>query len=236
MMKISMTEINEEIEAVKHPLIEGDFLQTYEEALKFSKLKLHHELCYRNVRIYENEYMHEIYTKGTSDLPHIVLLHGYAVTSLSYVRLFEHLYPHYQVHALDTFGIGYSSRGAWKEHFSEQETKSYYIEAIEEWRKTLKIQTFYLVGHSFGGYLAACYSQKYPENIEHLTLLSPIGTEDVENHPPEEEVSWGRKFYLLYGHRIFHMNIRPSALIKNCCFGEAFLEKLCSAKLKLKDS
>ena len=26
MMKISMTEINEEIEAVKHPLIEGEFL------------------------------------------------------------------------------------------------------------------------------------------------------------------------------------------------------------------
>jgi pimeloyl-ACP methyl ester carboxylesterase len=42
-----------------------------------------------------------------------------------------------------------------------------------------------MVGHSFGGYLAACYCEKYPEKIEHLTLLSPAGTADQLTHPPE---------------------------------------------------
>jgi hypothetical protein len=35
--------------------------------------------------------------------------------------------------------MGYSSRGIWKENFSEEEAKNYYIEAIEEWRKAVKI-------------------------------------------------------------------------------------------------
>ena len=53
-----------------------------------------------------------------SSLPHIVLLHGYGGTSLTFVRLFSEIYDHYQVHALDAFGIGYSSRGNWNDKFT----------------------------------------------------------------------------------------------------------------------
>jgi cardiolipin-specific phospholipase len=32
-----------------------------------------------------------------------------------------------------------------------------------------------LAGHSFGGYLAAMYAVKYPQNLTELILLSPAG-------------------------------------------------------------
>jgi cardiolipin-specific phospholipase len=34
---------------------------------------------------------------------------------------------------------------------------------------------FYLVGHSFGGYISILYASKYPEKIIHLHLVSPLG-------------------------------------------------------------
>lgn len=58
------------------------------------------------------------------------MLHGYGGTSLTFVRTFQHLKEHFQVHALDTFGVGLSSRGRWKDKMTPEETANYYIEAI----------------------------------------------------------------------------------------------------------
>lgn len=74
--------------------------------------------------------MHEIYTVSPSDLPHLVMLHGYGGTSLTFIRLFHQLKDHFQVHALDTFGIGLSSRGKWKAGFTQEETIAYFVESL----------------------------------------------------------------------------------------------------------
>ena len=37
------------------------------------------------------------------------------------------------------------------------------------------IEKICLVGHSMGGYVSFCYAEKYPERIENLTLISPVG-------------------------------------------------------------
>ena len=50
------------------------------------------------------------------------------------------------------------------------------MNAVEEWRKTVGINNFTLVGHSFGGYIAALYCEKYPGHVKRLVLLSPAGT------------------------------------------------------------
>ena len=86
----------------------------YRAALRFSNLEVGVELKFRNVQIMGKEHMHEVYTAGRNNLPHLVLLHGYGGTSLTFVRVFEHLRGRFQVHALDTFGVGLSSRGDWR--------------------------------------------------------------------------------------------------------------------------
>jgi pimeloyl-ACP methyl ester carboxylesterase len=92
----------------------------YHKALKFSNLELDKDLKYRNIPIYEEEHMHEVYTTGPRTLPHLVLIHGYGGTSLSFIRTFYYLKNHFQVHALDTFGVGLSSRNTWKDTFSAE--------------------------------------------------------------------------------------------------------------------
>lgn len=58
-----------------------------------------------------------------------------------------------------------------------EENINYYIDAIEKWRLDNKIEKFHLVGHSFGGYLSYQYALKYPDSIDKLCLISPLGVE-----------------------------------------------------------
>ena len=69
-------------------IMNEEFLSAYHDALKFSNLSLDTELKYRNIGIYENEHMHELYTVSVVKKPHLVMLHGYGGTSLTFVRTF----------------------------------------------------------------------------------------------------------------------------------------------------
>ncbi len=55
-------------------------------------------------------------------------------------------------------GVGHSTKGKFKNNFTYDEARNYYIDAIEQWRIAVGIDKFTLAGHSFGGYLAACYA------------------------------------------------------------------------------
>ena len=97
-------------------------------------MDLDFSLKFRNVKIYEKDYIHEVYSQGNSTLPHLVLLHGYGGTSLTFSRLFQSLSTRYQIHALDIFGMGLSSCGNWHDKMTREEVVSYYIDALEAWR------------------------------------------------------------------------------------------------------
>lgn len=55
--------------------------------------------------------------------------------------------------------------------------EDYFIDSIEKWRQWNHIDKFNLVGHSFGGYISCKYALKYPNHINKLALLSPLGVE-----------------------------------------------------------
>jgi len=38
-----------------------------------------------------------------------------------------------------------------------------------------EITDFYLIAHSFGGYIMGNYAVAYPQHIKQLVLLSPVG-------------------------------------------------------------
>lgn len=51
------------------------------------------------------------------------------------------------------------------------ETETWFIDSFEEWRKAKNLSNFILLGHSFGGYVAAKYALKVI-NIPHQCLNS----------------------------------------------------------------
>ncbi len=50
-----------------------------------------------------------------------------------------------------------------------------YVEEVEEVRKALGIENFYLLGHSWGGRLALAYTAKYQRNLKGLILSNSTG-------------------------------------------------------------
>ncbi|KAL3777935.1 hypothetical protein ACHAW5_007108 [Stephanodiscus triporus] len=75
--------------------------------------------------------------------------------------------------------------------------EAFFIESLERWRAHHDIQRLTLAGHSMGGYLATAYTERHPDRVHRLILLSPVG---VPRRPVEEEERWidSLPFYARY--------------------------------------
>lgn len=112
----------------------------------------------------------------------LVMLHGYGAGLGFFYKNFEPLSrpQGWKVYALDLLGMGNSARPTFKVKAKTQkekiaEAESWFIDALEEWRRIRKIEKFTLMGHSLGGYLAVSYALKYPGHLNKLILASPVG-------------------------------------------------------------
>ncbi|KAJ2477607.1 hypothetical protein IWW47_006185, partial [Coemansia sp. RSA 2052] len=122
----------------------------------------------------------------------LVMTHGYFTGVGFFYRNYRDLgqVPGWDVYAIDWLGMGRSSRPAYKSRRSEGEDKrishaeEFFVESLEEWRKRMGIDKMVLCGHSFGGYMNSVYALKYPQHVEKLVLVSPIG---VPEAPPDLE-------------------------------------------------
>ncbi|EGR30718.1 hypothetical protein IMG5_124850 [Ichthyophthirius multifiliis] len=136
----------------------------------------------------------------------IVLLHGYGNTSLSYYKMIKDLSFKFDTYALDLLGMGLSSRPKYEIN-DIKETIEFFVESLELWRQKIKKQDkLVLVGHSFGGYMALNYALKYPQNVENLILLSPMGAtkkSEKENQQFEKETKEKLTFYQKIGYIVF---------------------------------
>ena len=81
---------------------------------------------------------------------------------------------HYHTIFIDIIGMGNSSRYPFTCQ-TAQEAEDYFMRFMEEWRKAMGLEKFYLSGHSFGGYLVALYASLYPQYILKLQCVSAIG-------------------------------------------------------------
>ncbi|KAK9770218.1 hypothetical protein SCAR479_13102 [Seiridium cardinale] len=112
----------------------------------------------------------------------LVMLHGYGAGLGFFYKNFESLTraKGWKLYALDMLGMGNSLRPPFKIHAKDPEDKiteaeSWFVDALEEWRKIRKLEKFTLLGHSLGGYLAVSYALKYPGRLNKLILASPVG-------------------------------------------------------------
>jgi pimeloyl-ACP methyl ester carboxylesterase len=120
-------------------------------------------------------------TKG-GDGPPLLLLHGYAETSLMWHSLAKVLAPHFTVIAPDLPGIGDSSI---PETGLDMKSSAERIRAAV---RSLGYQSVRVVGHDIGLMIAYAYAAMYRQEVEKLALMDAFlpgveGWEAVYNNP-----------------------------------------------------
>ncbi|ODQ55455.1 alpha/beta-hydrolase [Saitoella complicata NRRL Y-17804] len=131
---------------------------------------------------YVNEFAIEHVNGSESNSSSMVLLHGYGAGLGLFYRNFDDLSksPDWKLYALDLLGMGNSGRPPFKIRSKDSQAKldeaeAFFTDALEEWRQERKLEKFTLAAHSLGGYLGVSYALKYPERVEKLILISPVG-------------------------------------------------------------
>lgn len=115
----------------------------------------------------------------------VVLAHGYGCGGAVFLpciqQLFATLVKHNtadcslpSVHVIDWLGCGLSSRPKFECQTSRQ-SEDFFIESLEQWRKSMDLSKMILCAHSLGAYVCILYAMKYPQYIDHLILISPVG-------------------------------------------------------------
>jgi pimeloyl-ACP methyl ester carboxylesterase len=100
----------------------------------------------------------------------VILLHGFLGDASNWAPLMTQL--HARCIALDLLGFGNSAK-PWIRYDIAQE-----VAFLRQFVVELKLESFYLVGHSFGGWVAAAYALAYPDSVQGLILLAPAGIRD----------------------------------------------------------
>ncbi|HEX4409059.1 MAG TPA: alpha/beta hydrolase [Xanthobacteraceae bacterium] len=122
--------------------------------------------------------------------PVIVLLHGWAETSSTWLDIIPKLAQNYTVIAPDLRGYGDSSHVM--DNFDQRDVGA----DIQELLALEGIKQYVVVGHDLGAHIAFYMATKYPESVQKLVLLDSV----VPGIPPWEALTkdarlWHWNFY-----------------------------------------
>lgn len=142
----------------------------------------------------------------------LVLLHGYMNGALYYYRNLVGLTKFFStVYSLDFLGWGLSSRPAFTPlNNSVQAAENVFVESLEAWREANKIERMVLAGHSMGGYLSVAYCERYPDRVDRLILISPVGV-PVDVNSKTRKLTWGARLASL----LFHWDFTPCSVVRS---------------------
>ncbi|KAG0609659.1 hypothetical protein M758_7G004200 [Ceratodon purpureus] len=149
------------------------------------------------------------FDKPEPDAPTIVLVHGYGASQGFFFRNFDALASKFRVLAIDQLGWGASSRPDFTCKTTE-ETESWFIDSLEEWRKAKNLDDFILLGHSLGGYIATRYALKYPEHVKHLVLVGSAGFNAGSDRLMQFKSTWKGAV----ANFIWESNFTPQAVVR----------------------
>ncbi len=107
---------------------------------------------------------------GAPNAKVIVLVHGGPGLSLTYLRIFDLLAsPTRQIVSYDQRGSGLSTAPADGDYGVEAQVSD--LDAVRTWTGAQQIT---VIGHSWGGYLAAAYTALHPSNVAALALIDAL--------------------------------------------------------------
>jgi len=99
----------------------------------------------------------------------VILVHGLSGSTRWWRRNLPELSTHYQLYLIDLPGFGAMRRHS--KHFRLEQAAVW----LDAWLQALGLETFYLVGHSMGGYVCMSLAVMHPEKVKRLVLVSSIG-------------------------------------------------------------
>lgn len=101
--------------------------------------------------------------------------------------------------------------------------EGFFVESLESWRQHHNLPKLTLAGHSMGGYLAVAYAERYPQHVEKLILLSPVGV--PEKQPEDESKINSLPFYIRAMVRtsryLFNKGITPGSFLRSLPFSRS---------------
>ncbi|XP_078173362.1 putative 1-acylglycerol-3-phosphate O-acyltransferase [Carex rostrata] len=148
-----------------------------------------------------------------SNSPTLVMVHGYGASQGFFYRNFDVLADRFRIVAIDQLGWGGSSRPDFTCK-STEETEEWFIDSLEEWRKAKNLSNFVLLGHSFGGYVAAKYALKHPEHIQHLILVSPVGFTPETDQSSERVTKFRATWKGMIFNHLWESGFTPQKIIR----------------------
>ena len=168
----------------------------------------------------------------------VVLTHGFGGGAGMFYKTLSFLDSEYKgksgksIYAIDWLGMGRSSRptsglmsgkgypqrSVFSRNQAEEvsdEAIDYFVQSLEMWREAVGICKMQLIGHSLGGYLSAKYALRYPDRVEKLILLSPVGipTLPEESKDPPDFVKRNRYFTSFISY-MWQMNVTPQSVVR----------------------
>jgi len=151
----------------KSPEVEAQFMKIYDE--KMTEWPVPYEDIYLDTQFGK---IHVI-ASGAQDNPPMLLLHASAVSGWSWKYNVAELSKNYRTYAIDLIGdVG-------KSEFSNLDNimKTGHDQAVlyAEIADKLGVEKAVVVGASEGGFIASNYALHFPERVEKLALLGPMG-------------------------------------------------------------
>jgi pimeloyl-ACP methyl ester carboxylesterase len=151
----------------KSPQVKAQFLEIYDEKMT------EWPVPYKDVFV-DTEYgkVHVI-ASGPEEAPPMLLLHASGVSGWSWKHNVEALSQDYRTYAIDLISDAGKSEFTNLDNIPKtgEDLARLYAEISDK----LGVEKAYVVGASEGGFIASHYALNYPERVEKLALMGPMG-------------------------------------------------------------
>lgn len=102
----------------------------------------------------------------------LLMLHGFLGDATNWRPLMEQLGNRVRCIGLDLLGFGDSAKPPIRYDIAQE------VAFVHQVLAALDIESCYILGHSFGGWVGAAYALAYPEAVKGLLLAAPAGIRD----------------------------------------------------------